>query len=57
MPVFTLKGWMTLQFTRTRGGTGLLSPGGVMGALASIFQRAADEVGKIQMLDPSEINT
>ena len=55
MSVFTFKGWMTLQFTRTRGGSGLLSPGGVMGALASISQRATDEVGKIQMLDSSEV--
>lgn len=48
---------MTVQFTRTRGGSGLLSPGGVMGALASICQRATDEVGKILMLDPSEVVT
>ena len=48
---------MTVKFTRIHGVGGLSSPGGVMGALASIFQRAADEVGKIQMLDPSEVNT
>ena len=40
-----VKGWTTVQFTRIHGGGGLSSPGNVMGALASIFQRAADEVG------------
>ncbi|KAH7437048.1 hypothetical protein KP509_05G054100 [Ceratopteris richardii] len=48
------EGWMTLQFTRAQRWGGLLSPGGVMGALASIYPPAADEVGKILMLDPAE---
>eukprot|EP00250_Pteridium_aquilinum_P005217 c15347_g1_i1 orf=588-2879(+) len=52
------QGWVTLQFTRTPkfgvGGGGLSSPGGVMGALGAIYPRAADEIGKILMLDPMQ---
>ncbi|MCO5606247.1 hypothetical protein L7F22_060434 [Adiantum nelumboides] len=51
------QGWLTLQVTRTQrwgGGGGMMSPGGVMGALAAIYPRAADEIGKIMMLDPMQ---
>ena len=49
---------MTLQFTRPQrwGAGGLSSPGGVMGALGAIYPKAADEVGKILMLDPSVVS-
>eukprot|EP00249_Psilotum_nudum_P023971 c29043_g1_i1 orf=587-3001(-) len=49
------QGWMTLRITRSGGGLPLSSTRAVMGTLGRIYPTAADEVGKIYMLDEGKV--